>query len=396
MGIYKRLKTAEMIKLRKRLKFPIKKVTEVMPKGFTDDVFLNLFKKIYPSLWVELENRYQSNLRVYKSRKQKGLRAIYPLSVKALILESANASLQKSRNEHSTDEPESVKSKKLELLLRRGKSKASKISGLEANRNRKFQNATPDYVSNLIKDYFNTRQKDTLDINSRYLIILECAKFKCEDTISFLEKINACEKNDELRQLAYSFLCRFGLTPKLSRKRKGKKKLSTIKIKDLDENPTELLQRIYENQHKIHKHFDVFLSHSYGRQAELLEVKESLNRQGLVVYIDWINDAEMLAREKQNSDTCKVLLERLRQSSSLLFIQTEPSVTSKYCSKEIEFFKKLNRPMYILEAEAVVGCSQIYDDMTVLKKIDERIVVNGKNGMDILSKSLIAASMQRN
>lgn len=69
------------------------------------------------------------------------------------------------------------------------------------------------------------------------------------DNLVFREN-KCCEKNDELRQLAYSYLCRLGLTPKLSRKRNGKKKLSATKVKDLDENPTELLQRIFENQQR--------------------------------------------------------------------------------------------------------------------------------------------------
>lgn len=54
MGIYKRIKTAEMIELRKRIKYPIKSVADVMPIGFTDDVFINYFKKRYPTLWMEL------------------------------------------------------------------------------------------------------------------------------------------------------------------------------------------------------------------------------------------------------------------------------------------------------------------------------------------------------
>ncbi|WP_206225169.1 hypothetical protein [Parabacteroides sp. ZJ-118] len=385
------MKTTELIRLRKRLKYPLKKVAEVMPKGFTDEAFVSFFKEIYPSLWVELENRYQSHLRVYNSRRQNGLKAIYPLSSRTLILDVAKVSLQKSRNEHSTDEYELEKSKGLEKLLNSGKRKAHKIREIDAKRIRQFQEVTPDYVNNLIKEYFNIRRKNTLDVNSRYLIILECAKFKCEEIISFLEKINACEKNDELRQLAYRILCSFGLTPKLSHKRNGRKKLSATKVKDLDENPSELIQRIYDNQHKIHKHFDVFLSHSYGRQTELLEVKESLNRQGLVVYVDWINDAEMLAREKQNNDTFKVLYERLRQSSSLLFIQTKSSVTSPYCSKEIEFFKKLGRPMYILEAEKVENRPPFFDDLTLIKQIDKRILVDGET---LLSKGLIDVSRQ--
>ena len=75
----------------------------------------------------------------------------------------------------------------------------------------------------------------------------------------------------------------------------------------------------------------------------------------------------MLQREKQNDDTFNVLYERLRQSSALLFIQTKLSVASKYCMDELIFFKKLNRPMYLYEAETVENKPDILDGLTKVK-----------------------------
>ena len=222
-------------------------------------------------------------------------------------------------------------------------------------------------VHEFIKEYFNSRKKDNLDIDSRYLIIRECAKFKCRKTILFLQKINACEKNEELQLMAYNYLCRFGLHPRLRKKRKGKKRRTSTAKHQLEENPSTLLKLIFENQQILHKHFDVFLSHSYGRQLELLQAKDTLNSQGLVVYVDWINDAEMLEREKQNDDTFKVLYERLKQSSSLLFIQTKLSVASKYCMDEIEYFRQLRRPIYLLEVDTINDNSALFEGMIKVK-----------------------------
>lgn len=69
---------------------------------------------------------YHSDLRAYKSRRQNGLKAKYPLSSRALILEVAKDPLQKTRNRNSTVEHEVEKSEALEKLLRRGRIKNSK------------------------------------------------------------------------------------------------------------------------------------------------------------------------------------------------------------------------------------------------------------------------------
>jgi len=349
---------------RKRLKFPLSRVARVMPKGFTDAEFLDLFKTAYPGLWLELMNFFKSNMDEYRNRINKGLKGVKPFYPKAMVFLVAK-SLAKSRidNFNSSIEQEHEKAEERAKIIREGKNKANKLQQLESEQIRKFQKVAPKYVDNLIKLYFNQRKENALDIDTRYLIILECAKFKCKKTIVFLQKINACEKNNELRMLAYEYLVRFGINPRLTRKRKGKKKLTATTVHKIEESPSVLLQLIFEKQQILHKNFDVFLSHSYGRQSELLQTKEILNRQGLVVYVDWINDAEMLQREKQNDDTFNVLYERLRQSSALLFIQTKLSVTSEYCMDELMYFKKLNRPMYLYEAEPIENQPKIFEGM---------------------------------
>lgn len=390
MAIHIRRKIGENMRMKKRLKFPITKVVEVLPFGFSDEDVVSLFKVAYPGLWLELKARHTQDNSMFKNRVARGLKAVKPLSPNQLLLLVAKPTINKERNSYTIYNQCTEDNKKIgyEKLERKGKAKLSKIAIKGKARKREMQDAAPQYIDNLITEYFKVRKENTLDINSRYLIILECAKFKCKKTIIFLEKINACEKNDQLRMLAFKSLQRFGLSPSLGRKRKGKKKLSIIGVCDLDENPTELLQYIYSSQHKIHQKFDVFLSHSYGRQQELLAIKEMLNRQGMVVYVDWINDAEMMRREKQNSDTFKVLNERLSQSSTFLFIQTKESLESKYCMDEVDFFKNMNRPMFIYEVDKLDKNSRINDFVSVSVRNDKLCI--DKDGIDIpLCKSLI-------
>lgn len=365
MGKHQRRKIGEINRLRKRLKFPLSRVARVMPKGFTDADFLDLFKTAYPGLWIELMNFFKSSMDEYRNRIYKGLKGIKPSTPKNIVFLVAKTSLAKTRilNHSSSIEQEHEKAMERAKIIRAGEKKANRIQQIETECIRKFQKVAPKYVNNLIKLYFNQRKENALDVDTRYLIILECAKFKCRKTITFLQKINACEKNDQLRMLAYNYLIRFGLNPRLTRQRKGRKKLTATIEHKIPENPTVLLQLIFEKQQIIHKKFDVFLSHSYRRQSELLQVKNLLNQQGLVVYVDWINDAEMLQREKQNEDTFNVLYERLRQSSALLFVQTELSIGSKYCMDELIYFKQLNRPMYLYEVEPIDPHFEIPNEM---------------------------------
>lgn len=99
------------------------------------------------------------------------------------------------------------------------------------------------------------------------------------------------------------------------------------------------------------------------------------------MYVDWINDAEMLEREKQNDDTFKVLYERLKQSSSLLFIQTKLSVASEYCMDEIEYFRQLRRPIYLLEVDPIDDNPALFEGMIKVKLNEGKYIT--EDGKDI-------------
>ena len=60
-------------------------------------------------------------------------------------------------------------------------------------------------------------------MNARYLILLEASQFKCKETLSFLYKIAACDKNSDLRLMAFYALQKLGEHPWLGRDRKEKK-----------------------------------------------------------------------------------------------------------------------------------------------------------------------------
>lgn len=335
-----------------------------MPVGFTDDEFLETFKKVYPGLWQELRTLYTSDVAEYRNRVKKGRKGMHPIAPDVLIMDVARSSMKKARSAaKTTEEANAERERNLKRLLSKGLKKERQLKKREQEKKRHFQLTHPPYIRNMIREYFRIRKDNPLDINSRYLIILECAKFKCGATISFLEKINACDKNDDLRQLAFRYLQRFGLHPRLRKHRKGKRRLTAIKRVDIEENPSELLRMIYDSQHNILQSFDVFISHSYKDQEDILKLKDILNHQGLYVYVDWINDSEMLTREKQNCDTFNVLFERMRQSSTLLFVYSTQSISSANTAKEVSFYKTLDRPMFMLESPTEIPASP-FDGMS--------------------------------
>lgn len=83
--------------------------------------------------------------------------------------------------------------------------------------------------------------------------------------------------------------------------------------------------------------FNVFLSHCI-RDAKAVEgLKCLLERSGLSVYVDWIEDPE-LDRVAVNVRTAARLRERLRHSESLVFATSEASPSSKWMPWELGYF----------------------------------------------------------
>lgn len=136
MGKHQRRKVGEMNRLRKRPKFPLARVAQIMPKGFSDEDFLELFKTAYPGLWIELRNFFKASMDEYRNRVKKGLKGIKPVPPKELVFFVARACLAKARivNDHSSIEQEHEKSEERSKIIRIGKNKASKIKQIEAER----------------------------------------------------------------------------------------------------------------------------------------------------------------------------------------------------------------------------------------------------------------------
>lgn len=83
--------------------------------------------------------------------------------------------------------------------------------------------------------------------------------------------------------------------------------------------------------------FDVFLSHSSEDAAVIAGVKVLLENDGLTVYVDWIQDAQ-LDRSRVTEETARLLRTRMKHCGYLLYASSRSSSTSKWMPWELGYF----------------------------------------------------------
>jgi len=99
--------------------------------------------------------------------------------------------------------------------------------------------------------------------------------------------------------------------------------------------------------------YDVFLSHCSRDKPLVLGVKERLEEDGLLVYVDWIEDADM-DRTEVTTENASRLRRRLRNCRSLLYLVTENAVRSKWMPWELGYFDGLDK--------GLIGILPVLDD----------------------------------
>lgn len=350
MSIYYRIQYKRERLFLKNLHLPkiSRTLVNILPIGFSFQEYLNAFKVYYPYLWEDICSYCRNRKDDYRRRAQKNLRRV-PFITPEEFLKLHSKIKRINKQALSDEEVKDLKHK----LTTKAANKMKKRSRKLADNLVYVQEVCPSYVKLLIKAYFDVRKRDALNINARYLMLMEAAQFKCRETIVFLEKVNACEKNHDLRLLAFNSLQRMGEHPWLARGRKGKRKKSMIKPIDIKTNPTELLNLLYDNQEMLYQNFDIILSHSSFDTKELLHLKGHLNSLGKVVYIDWVNDRVMLNRKHQNDDTWPVIELRMNQSDVLLYVLTDNAIRSPYTEREVNYFKKHNKRVLIYQPSGI-------------------------------------------
>ena len=350
MGILKRKYNKDCQLFYNTLRKPLKMISYLMPVGFTNEMFYEIFKQCYPYLWDDIRERSYKYRKDDLRRRAKGKKTFNFLEPNTYLDIISKVYISNVRARHKRNGTILCAEERENQIERLKNEAAKRIEKREKNKSEKLrykQKVTPEYVNYFITEYFRLRRKNPLDVNPRYLIILEAAKFKCDKTVEFLQKINACEKNDALRYAAFKALHELGEQVYLRRKRKGKKKLSMTIEPTIQNTPKDLLDAIYNYQIESNKVFDVFLSHSSYDEDELIKLKAQLNSENFTVYVDWVNDRSMLSRDLTDVNTAKVIIDRLQKCKSMILVLTENCLTSKWTPWEVGYFHALGKPVCI-------------------------------------------------
>ena len=337
----KRVAMSKELDLWNKLKKPFKQI-----KGLSYGKSpIELFKYCYPNLWRDVCEYHEEMRKWNASRKKKKLSAVYEYESPEQFLEShSNVKADTSIVNGKTQEEINAL---IETIRNHSLAKLNSRNAKDAKRERYIQHTQPRYVSQHIKAYYSTRKLHPEDIDTRYLIVHELAKYKCDDTIQFLTRLVRCEKNLPLQHYAWLTLNDFGVTCVHKGRRKGKKKLTHTKRFVPIHTPQDLLKAIYNSPLEQMKHYDLFLSHSYKDKDKLIELKDSLNAMGLNVYMDWVNDKDELLRDLTCAETAKVITERIKASKAILYVHTNASLDSKWTPWELGFASALNKPILV-------------------------------------------------
>jgi hypothetical protein len=97
----------------------------------------------------------------------------------------------------------------------------------------------------------------------------------------------------------------------------------------------------------INKTYDVFLSHSYVDKEKIASVKYYLELLGLSVYIDWIDDRQ-LVRDRVTKETAIRIKARMKKCKSLIYVFSNNSDSSKWMPWELGYFDGIKGRIAIL------------------------------------------------
>jgi hypothetical protein len=338
------------MRLYQSLKKKIVNVLALMPPNFSLDHFIGEFKSIYSDEWGRLESYHEYYSQ--KDRTRPGKKFEFP-TAGDYLLDCSSPLRRNLRMKHANGDcrsPEEQSTLRIELVTEEGRKRKSRETKI-MKRQEAIQLVAPSYFKELEAAYGPSDHVKRLDI------VKEMAKYKHQESISFLFGILSGEKDYFIRQEAFFALQRFGNVVFLPSKKMGKKEKQDRLLNqfggytdDLGKGPSQVFGELSGDSVQTYKHYDVFLSHSTADHETVLALVTELNANDKVVYVDWISDREDLNRSKANTDTARVLIERMKASKCLILIRTQNSDNSPWIAWEIGFFTSSNSKVCILDA----------------------------------------------
>lgn len=328
-----------------KFKKPIQNIAQLMPDGFSDQYFVDSFKRLYPNMWDDLKKQYEywheKNEFIIKHGNKSRYNFRKPYN---FILDCSYGvrSKQRKSNDIKSLTPTEVSQREAEIL----KASNHKHNTQKSKQSRYLylvQEIEPSYASVFIDKYFKTN-----DLHERLEIIRELSKFKSENIVRFYYKVNAGTRNFSLKTESMQYIQGVGLPFVLRRKKKGKKNYIDNEIVKNESSPEILMQRLYVNELEKIKKFDVFISHNSKDEKAIVDLYKNLNKQGLVAYVDWASDKFDLKRQWCNSTTSLIIKERIKQSKIFIVYFSDNILSSQWCPWELGYADALGKKICIL------------------------------------------------
>lgn len=134
------------------------------------------------------------------------------------------------------------------------------------------------------------------------------------------------------------------------------------------------------------KKFDVFLCHAIRDAEIVLGAKRILEQQNLQVYVDWIVDPNM-DRAAVTAKTAATLRNRMRSSSSLLYLFSNNSKRSRWMPWELGYFDGLKGTVGVLPVAPDTGALDFSQEeyLDLYPKVElenSRLFVNRSDPVD--------------
>ena len=329
---------------KKKFKIPINQVANLMNEGFTDEEFVDTFKRLYPHLWNDIEKNYQYWHKKNNYLINHGKKSRYNFRKPSnFVLDCSFGCRQKLRKSENQNHISYDKKRKIEEKII-----ADSKEKLRAQRKKMekalyyIQEIEPKYTSKFIDRYFKTH-----DLHEKLEIIRELSKFKSDNIISFFYKVNACSRNHSLKKESMKYIQGFDLPFVLRKKKKGKKNFIDNEHVVNNSSPDILMKRLYVDELEKIKNFDVFLSHNSKDEEKIVGLYKRLNKKGYVAYVDWVNDKFDLKREWCNISTSQVIKRRIQQSQVFILFLSDSTLKSQWCPWELGYADALGKPICI-------------------------------------------------
>lgn len=343
----------------------IKEIQSVLPQYYTDADIVSAIKYYYPHEWNSVKFKYSYYQAKDKCLKKRFNKVRYGMQEPEILLRCVDLYKKvvslKYRNTYANNYSKETHEMAEKQFWKERKPKIEKINQKIEMASSKTQQVTPSFIDQLVGLY---ERKNTSQIDRMY-ILLELKKYYSSKIIQFFFKLNDTELNKQLRWDAFYHLQSFNYHPRARRQKYMQVHTNNIKrkvyLKDIYPNqtytipqtPYELEYRIENSKEQKIKEYDFFISHSSKDSLLVQKLIKFENQQGKNIFCDWINDVDYLKRHLVCASTLKVIEKRIEQSKALIFVASANSMDSVWCKYELNYFKELNKPMYIVQIEDI-------------------------------------------